>query len=147
MPVCRYVKKAKMSFDGEWYKSSVDHDGVASGAYIFRPDGLHKDEAAWQTTTIHGPVLTEIRLVCPTLITEPDAICETGFEFLNAICVKACTWQSIANPDFWRSEPTICAILWVLDDWHSSLKYLMTSKIPERWGNVLQSGRDDSHLL
>lgn len=56
-----------MSLSGAWYNSSDANGpgdaGPASGAYIFRPNGVFEATGPLPTTSIRGPVVTEVHQV------------------------------------------------------------------------------------
>lgn len=61
-----------MKLTGAWYNSSdgggPGEQGPASGAYIFRPNGIFIATGPVPTTSIHGPVVTEVHQVCSRCI-------------------------------------------------------------------------------
>ena len=69
---CRSGKEWDVDIEGAYYQSHNSSGGVASGAYIFRPDGQYRNAGAFKTATVHGPVLTEVRFVS---LLSPRSVC------------------------------------------------------------------------
>ena len=128
---CRSGKEWDFNIAGAFYRSHNATEGIASGAYIFRPDGLFEEERVVNTITVDGPVVTEIRTVSPISASLSSILYLHRLEQAGLLCFIFTLLQYLKCIPLWRCHTSLClvrlSLSWEIDglmSWHFRLRSL-----------------------